>query len=312
MAKTKKTRQIDSKPKTRHHSNLRPKDRHSKDFLKTYAPYIPLLITLVLILSILKPWNITSKNNGVLSYATNMSIQGLLQATNSARQSNNQEELTLNSKLQQAAQKKAEDMIKKNYWSHKTPEGSEPWVFINNSGYGYKKAGENLAYGFNSPSQVLAGWLNSPSHRENVLDNEFQDVGFGYANSANFDNNGPATVVVAMYGTSTNSPSGSFTTSNESGNSYTTTLGSKTSEVPIVGISRLDAITGSNNSWLQCAVGFIIGGGIVYLVLKHALAIKRALKKSEKFAIKHPLFDATIISLIVLCVLVSQQIGSIR
>ena len=42
--------------------------------------------------------------------------------------------------------------------------------------------------------------MNSPPHRQNLMNPVFLDVGFGYANSANFVGSGEETVVVAMYG----------------------------------------------------------------------------------------------------------------
>jgi len=241
-----------------------------------------------------------------------MSTVGLLESTNQARTDNQLPPLKLNKKLNIAAQSKAVDMAKKNYWSHTTPDGKEPWVFINNANYTYKKAGENLAYGFSNPSQVLSGWLNSPSHRENVLDRDYQDIGFGFTNSPDFDNNGPATIVVAMYGTSTESSVGSFVTKVEPSNTYTTTLGSKTSEVPVVGISRLQAFAGANSAWIQYALGFLVGAAGVYLILKHSIRLKRLVHNGEKFAVKHPLFDITLISFIALGILISQQAGVIQ
>lgn len=41
--------------------------------------------------------------------------------------------------------------------------------------------------------------MNSPSHRANVLDDTFSEVGFGFANSDNFTGTGNETVVVAHY-----------------------------------------------------------------------------------------------------------------
>src|SRR5690606_1752560 len=75
----------------------------------------------------------------------------------------------------------------------------EPWVFINNAGYNYLRAGENLAYGFATSGDTISGWMNSPTHRNNMLDTAFVEVGFGFANSENFNDSGPETVVVAMY-----------------------------------------------------------------------------------------------------------------
>lgn len=147
-------------------------------------------------------WQAHAKR-GVLAYSTEMSIGGLLQATNQQRNGNGVASLNLNSQLNSAAQAKANDMVARNYWSHNTPDGNPPWVFINATGYSYTKAGENLAYGFATSEDTITGWMNSPPHRENLLDSAFKDVGFGFANSANFNNSGPQTVVVAMYGTPT-------------------------------------------------------------------------------------------------------------
>lgn len=140
-----------------------------------------------------------SAENGVLAYATNVSISGLLSATNTQRSNNGAGSLTINSKLNSAAQAKAQDMVNRNYWSHQTPDGQQPWVFITGAGYQYLSAGENLAYGFMTSSATVTGWMNSPSHRSNLLSSSFTEVGFGIANSPNFVGNGEQTVVVAMY-----------------------------------------------------------------------------------------------------------------
>jgi uncharacterized protein YkwD len=136
----------------------------------------------------------------VLAYATSMSVSDLLAQTNTQRAANGSPALQLNSKLVSAAQAKANDMVARNYWSHNTPDGQEPWVFFQNAGYAYKKAGENLAYGFDTSAYVINGWMNSPPHRANMLDADFQEVGFGFANSSNYVSSGPETVVVAEYG----------------------------------------------------------------------------------------------------------------
>lgn len=143
--------------------------------------------------------NQSRTDSDVLAYATNISHSGLLASTNSHRANNGAGALSLNSQLNAAAQAKAQDMVNRNYWSHQTPDGQQPWVFITNAGYQYQAAGENLAYGFMTSNSTVTGWMNSPSHKSNMLDANFTEVGFGYANSANFVANGQQTVVVAMY-----------------------------------------------------------------------------------------------------------------
>ncbi len=141
-------------------------------------------------------WNI---GKGVLGYATSMSATSLLQETNIQRSQNSLGALSLNNQLSQAAQAKADDMAARDYWSHTTPDGKQPWEFISATGYSFSYAGENLAYGFDTSSATVAGWMNSPPHRANVLNVNYTDVGFGYANAPNYQGTGEETIVVAMY-----------------------------------------------------------------------------------------------------------------
>jgi hypothetical protein len=129
-----------------------------------------------------------------------VSISSLLQSTNDQRAGNALGALALNSQLDQAAQAKANDMAARDYWSHNTPDGNAPWVFISSAGYHYQTAGENLAYGFDTSANTITAWMNSPEHRANILNNTYKDVGFGIANVANYQGTGPETIVVAMYG----------------------------------------------------------------------------------------------------------------
>lgn len=135
----------------------------------------------------------------VLAYATAVSLNDLYAATNQARANNGMGPLTLNAKLNNGAQAKANDMIAKNYWSHTAPDGTQPWVFFVNAGYTYLRAGENLAYGFDTSGGVVNGWMNSPGHKANIL-GAYNDVGFGIANGPNYQG-GQNTVIVAFYGT---------------------------------------------------------------------------------------------------------------
>lgn len=194
-----------------HRKPGRPKGVKHADFHKVYWPYLPLLLIVLggLIFSTFSA--VAAKNIGfthgrVLSYATSMSVNGLLSATNTARSNNGVAALTVNNKLDAAAQNKANDMATRNYWSHNTPEGNPPWIFVDAQGYSYKKIGENLAAGFSDEQATINGWMNSAGHRANMLDVAFTDVGFGFANNANYTSagGGPMTIVVAFYGQPTN------------------------------------------------------------------------------------------------------------
>ena len=89
--------------------------------------------------------------------------------------------LIVNPQLVVAAQAKANDMAAKGYFSHSSPDGKEPWVWIREAGYEYRHAGENLAIQFSDSAEVERAWLASELHRKNILDNRFTEVGIATA-----------------------------------------------------------------------------------------------------------------------------------
>lgn len=100
--------------------------------------------------------------------------------------------------LTQAAQLKAEDMARRGYFSHKSPEGLDPWVWFEKVGYNFLYAGENLAVNFYDSSDVERAWMNSPTHRENILKREYTEIGIGIAKG--FYNGRETIFVVQFFG----------------------------------------------------------------------------------------------------------------
>jgi uncharacterized protein YkwD len=123
----------------------------------------------------------------------------LLAGHNSLRAGAGLAPLQLNGQLSAAAQAKANDMVANDYWSHYSPSGASPWTFIDQSGYAYSSASENLSYGYATLDGVMSSWASSPVHMANIMNADFLDVGFGVANSANYIGQGPQTVIVAEY-----------------------------------------------------------------------------------------------------------------
>lgn len=152
-----------------HTNNFRAKLLHHKNIL---------LATLLLFFGGLFLSVIRTNYPSVLGVSVDISVQKLLLLTNKERQENNLSSLTLNYKLSEAAAKKAEDMLKQNYWAHNSPDGKTPWVFIRGAGYNYIYAGENLARGFDTSDEVVSAWMASPKHRTNILSENFREVGF--------------------------------------------------------------------------------------------------------------------------------------
>ena len=105
----------------------------------------------------------------------------VLEETNASREDQNLQPLGRNSLLDEAARLKAENMAEESYFSHWSPKGVSPWHWFEEVGYGYTKAGENLAVHFTDSTAVVEAWLNSPSHRANILNEQYTEMGVGTA-----------------------------------------------------------------------------------------------------------------------------------
>jgi len=90
-------------------------------------------------------------------------------------------ELKVNPVLVAAAQAKADDMAAKSYFSHTSPEGYNSWHWFKEAGYDYHYAGENLAVNFSDSSDVQEAWMASPTHRENIVNLRYSEIGIATA-----------------------------------------------------------------------------------------------------------------------------------
>lgn len=127
------------------------------------------------------------------------SAEQIISLTNAKRTQNGLPALSVNNQLAQAASAKANDMYAADYWAHNSPSGKTPWNFITAAGYRYLYAGENLARDFSDASSVVDAWMASPSHRSNILDDNFNEIGVAVASG---DLAGREVVlVVQMFGT---------------------------------------------------------------------------------------------------------------
>lgn len=89
--------------------------------------------------------------------------------------------LARNEKLDAAAQRHSNDMACNNFMSHTGSDGSSPWDRMDQAGYTWIRAAENVAAGYSSPASVVDGWMNSAGHRANILDPSLEDVGIAHA-----------------------------------------------------------------------------------------------------------------------------------
>ena len=85
------------------------------------------------------------------------------------------------------AQARADDMVARDYFAHKTPDGVSGYVeeLAKQGVTTFAWAGENLAANSYPASQAIersiATLMNSPTHRANIVDPEFDSCGIGYA-----------------------------------------------------------------------------------------------------------------------------------
>lgn len=160
-------------------------------YLLIYILLFILLRTSIDIYSNLRP--------GVLGISSDMTVSQVIGNTNKERQAKGLSTLTENSSLDAAAAAKARNMLEENYWAHYSPSGKDPWGFIKGAGYRFTYAGENLARGFYNANDVVAAWMNSPSHRDNLLNPKYKEIGIAVVEGTL---QGQQTVlVVQMFGT---------------------------------------------------------------------------------------------------------------
>lgn len=176
-----------------HHHSLGLKSRPHLISSRALVHYFSFLLLFFISISITK-----IKAPEILGFATSIDIDGLLSETNGARLKNGAGEVRINTLLSIAAEKKALDMFEYNYWSHTSPSGVQPWDFILGENYDYIYAGENLARDFSTSKGVIDAWLDSKSHRENLLNPKYVDIGLAVVDGEL--DGAETTLVVQMFG----------------------------------------------------------------------------------------------------------------
>ena len=135
-------------------------------------------------------------SKALASPITEMNVLGLV---NQARMEKGLKPLEANDKLFQVASNKADDMLKNNYFAHTSPKGITPWAWFDEGEYNYKFAGENLAINFSSAEDQQKAWMASETHRKNILDTNYQEIGL--AVKKGFINGKLTTITVQEFGT---------------------------------------------------------------------------------------------------------------
>lgn len=119
---------------------------------------------------------------GVLGFSSEITTAKVLDQTNQQRIQDGLESLRYSETLSRSAQAKAEHMFANNYWAHTAPDGTIPWDFFKQVDYQYTIAGENLAKDFYDTSSVMSAWMKSPTHKDNILNSKYKEIGIGVVN----------------------------------------------------------------------------------------------------------------------------------
>jgi len=128
-----------------------------------------------------------------------MMKQHIVSLTNTERASSSLGLLQENTVLDKAAQDKLNDMFTNNYWDHVSPAGTQPWHFFEINNYKYTYAGENLAKGYVDSNSVVKAWMASPSHKKNILNTNYSDIGVAVGEGKLNDK--PTILIVQLFGT---------------------------------------------------------------------------------------------------------------
>jgi uncharacterized protein YkwD len=114
--------------------------------------------------------------------------QAMVDAINRERESQGLDPVVVDPVLMKLARGHAQDMIKRNYFSHTTPEGKTYKMRLKEEGIDLNWTGENF-YATTSPEgrvvAVTMEWLmGDPSHAKNVLNADYRKVGVGVVKNA--------------------------------------------------------------------------------------------------------------------------------
>lgn len=110
-------------------------------------------------------------------------ISVVVNLVNEERAKENLSPLTIDSKVQAAAQVRAQEC--EQLFSHTRPDGTSFSTALKEQNVTYRSAGENIAWGQQTPQEVVTAWMNSPGHRANIMNANFTTIGVGYYENAN-------------------------------------------------------------------------------------------------------------------------------
>jgi uncharacterized protein YkwD len=124
---------------------------------------------------ILTPPPLRSESDNPQSFLTQ---QGVIELTNTQREKYGLPSLSENLELSKMAEAKVNDMFENQYFDHISPSGEGVGDLAKIFGYEFIIIGENLALGnYKNDEDLVQAWMDSPGHRENILNEKYQEIG---------------------------------------------------------------------------------------------------------------------------------------
>ena len=105
----------------------------------------------------------------------------MIRHVNQLRAQNGSAPLVEDRRLDAAARAHAEDMVRRDFFDHRSPDGRGMQDRAASVGYPWRTLAENLGAGLSSPEQTADAWMTSPAHRTNMLSPDHLQIGVGYA-----------------------------------------------------------------------------------------------------------------------------------
>jgi uncharacterized protein YkwD len=101
----------------------------------------------------------------------------LADQVNAYRKANGAKALNYSQKLEKAATRHVQDMVKGNFRSHTGSNGSSVGDRVRSAGYKWCHVSENITWGRSSLAKAIAAWDASSGHKKNLLNRKPRDYG---------------------------------------------------------------------------------------------------------------------------------------
>jgi uncharacterized protein YkwD len=110
----------------------------------------------------------------------------VLTRINEERAGNGLAALRMDGRLRSVAQARSADMVERDYFDHRDPDGHDPWYHLATASIGYSTAGEIIALNSVSPirdaaRRAVEQWMHSSGHHARIMDGTYNYAGVGVA-----------------------------------------------------------------------------------------------------------------------------------